>query len=328
MKGYWFLVIGLLAALFAGCGGGGKTEKDEAAPVRTLEVPVSLDGFETAETIGLIMAEQHDYFAKAGLTVTTLAPLSPTRTIHYVASGGDLIGVAHGPQVVLSREKGIPVVILGSLVSHSTAAMIWPQKSDINSIADLKGKTIAIPGLSFQRSFLQYVLSRAGLTLDDVEVKTVRNDLVAALVKGQADAIFGGSGNVEGADLESRGFQPVVTSVRKLGIPDYDELVLVARADRTKEEPGLMHDFVAATARGAAAATERPKSALQALDAVGETNPEASPKARAAEVEQTLPLLSKSGQINSDQLKRLVDWMHEQGMIRRKMPIETLLAQP
>jgi putative hydroxymethylpyrimidine transport system substrate-binding protein len=62
-----------------------------------------------------------------------------------------------------------------------------------------------IPGLAFQRRFLEYILNQAGLTLDDVKVKSVGNDLVPALVSGRADALSGGSRNLEGADLESHG---------------------------------------------------------------------------------------------------------------------------
>ena len=115
-----------------------------------------------------------------------------------VVNGSDDLGVAHGAQVTIAQEKGVPIVVVGSLVPEPTAALIWSKESDIGGIADLKGKTIAIPGLSFQRDFLETILARGGLTLDDVKVKSVGNELVPALASGKADAIFGGSGNQEG----------------------------------------------------------------------------------------------------------------------------------
>ena len=60
--------------------------------------------------------------------------------------------------MVLERARGAQVVAVGSLISDPTAAMIWLEKSHIGGIADLKGKTIAIPGLPFQKSFLQSIL--------------------------------------------------------------------------------------------------------------------------------------------------------------------------
>ncbi len=349
MRLYWSLGVGLVlvAALLAGCGEGGSGTQEvtkagetlqsttaakaaEKAPPRRepVTVWVALDGWETAETLGLVMAEKRGYFTKAKLFVTTLSPVTPALSIPDVVNGSDLIGVAHGPQVVMAREKGASIVIVGNLVRHATAAMIWPKKSKIGGLADLKGKTIAIPGLSFQRSFLENVLARGGLTLDDVKVKKVGNDLVPALVSGKADAILGGSGNLEGADLKVQGLDPVITPVRSLGIPDYDELVLVARADRTEEAPNVMRGFARAVADGAAAAIEQPKGAIKALEAGGERNPETSPPERAAEVTQTLPLLSTDGQVSADRMQDLIDWMSEQGMIEGKLRASDLIVNP
>jgi putative hydroxymethylpyrimidine transport system substrate-binding protein len=347
MKFYCSLAAMLIAALLAGCGGGSggtqegtnaseplgsaaATEAAENAPPRQepVTVWVALDGWETAETLGLVMAEKRGYFTKSKLFVTTLAPVTPALSIPDVVDGSDLIGVAHGPEVVMAKERGAPITILSSLVPHANAAMIWPKKSKIGGIADLEGKTIAFPGLSFQEAFLESILAGEGLTLDDVKIEKVGNDLVPALVKGKADAIFGGTANLEGADLEAQGIEPVITPVRKLGIPDYEELVLVARTDRTEEEPDVMRDFAMATARGAAAAAERPKEALDTLKFAGERNPKISSPARAEEVKLTIPLLSTDGQMSSERMQGLLDWMHEEEMIQGEIPIESLFAGP
>jgi putative hydroxymethylpyrimidine transport system substrate-binding protein len=352
MKQFCVLTAIMAAIFLIGCGGASETETDGSrevagtvettnateasrtestdSPPRTKPVTVwvALDGWETAETLGLVMAERRRYFTKARLSVTTLAPVTPALSIPDVLNGSDLIGVAHGPQVILAKEKGAPITILSSLVPHADAALIWPRSSGIRGIADLKGKTVAIPGLSFQRAFLASVLARGGLTLDDVKVKKVGNDLVPSLVKGKADAIFGGSVNVEGADLRARGLAPVITPIRSLGIPDYDELVLVARTDRVEEEPDVMRDFAMAAAQGATAAAGRPKEALKALRFAGERNPEIGLEARTDEVGQTIPLLSGTGHVDAKRLEGLMDWMAEQKMIQSRLPVETLLAFP
>lgn len=299
MKINCLITVGLVVALLAGCGGGSGTDKSEAEPVEKVskgpedrELWVAMDGWDTAETIGIVMAENRGYFTKAKLFVTTLSPVSPTLSIPDVVNGSDDLGVAHGPQVTIAKQKGVPIVVVGSLVPEPTAAMIWTKESNISGIADLKGKTIAIPGLSFQRDYLETILSRGGLTLDDVKVKSVGNELVPALVSGKADAIFGGSGNQEGADLESRGIDPVVTPVGRLGISPYEELVLVARKDRMAEDPKPIRDFVAAVARGTAAAVEDPEAAAHALDRSGESNPKTSARSFALSVRKTAPLLA------------------------------------
>ena len=117
-----------------------------------------------------------------------------------VAAYTDDIAVAQQPQVALAKDHGAPIVAVGSLVSQPTAAMIWLKGSGVKDVADLKGKTIAAPGIPYQDEMLESILEKAGLNPDDVEVKHVGYKLMPALLHGKADAIFGGSWNVEGVD--------------------------------------------------------------------------------------------------------------------------------
>jgi putative hydroxymethylpyrimidine transport system substrate-binding protein len=323
------VLVSIGALLVAGCGGQGATKNagtqfDEFRPFRNLTV--TLDGYEGPENVGILTAQKRGYFSDAHLTVSILAPAAPARPVQYVVHHLDDLGVAQEPQVVLERARGAQVVAVGSLISDPTAAMIWLEKSQINGIADLKGKTIAIPGLPFQKSFLQNVLERSGLKPGDVRIKSVDYNLVPALIDGRVDAIFGGSWNLEGVELESLGLKPVITRGEDLGLPPYEEFVVVARSDRVSEEPGLIHDFMSAVVRGNAAAAEDPRAAVNAIMEAGLGGTDVSRKAMEAEVAATSPLLSKNGYMNPEQASQLVDWMYEEGMIERKPPVSALLS--
>lgn len=270
------------------------------------------------------MANKLGYFEKANLRVVTFRPATPSRPVEYVVNGTDDIGISHEPQVVLAKEKGAPIVALGSLMSQPTLAMIWLDRSKIHSIADLKGKTIAIPGLPFQEQFLKSFLARGGLTLHDVTVKRVWYNLVPRLVEGRVDAAFGGDWNAEGAQLEARGLHPVITRVQSLGFPSYDELVVIVRSDRLAEDPQVYRVFMSAVARGTAAAIENPKEMAEVLEEDVNTNPDRGKKETEAEVKATLPMLSGVGSISSEQASKLMDWMREEGMIKRVLPVSQL----
>jgi putative hydroxymethylpyrimidine transport system substrate-binding protein len=321
-------VLIVVGALFvAGCGGGKEAENAQAKassarPFRN--VTVTLDGYEGPENVGILMARQRGYFADAHLSVSIFSPILPARAVQYVATRQDDLGVTQEPQLVVAKAKGAPVIAVDSLVHRSTASMIWLKKSHIDNIADLKGKTIAIPGVPFQKTFLADVLARHGLTLDDVTVKSVGYELVPALVSGRADAIFGGSWNLEGVELEARGLKPVVTRLKSLGFPPYDEFVVIARSDRVTKDPGTIRDFVSAVARGTVAAINDPQAAAEAIEEGNLGGRKVGRKALEAEVAATLPLLSKSGYIYPQEAILLVDWMHEQGMINR-FPTPTML---
>lgn len=340
----WILGLAGVAALLAGCGEESREAKArQAHPEATREAGkyartdkfrtarfdkllISLEGTESAQNVGVLMAVERGFFADVGLEVWAGSPLEPNRPAAYVAKGIDDFGLVQMPQVVLGREEGMPIVALGSVVTQPTAAMIWLEESKIGGIADLRGKTIALPGAPFQASLLQAVLARAGLTLDDVKLKRVGYEVVPTLLAGQADAIFGGSWNLEGVELESLGEEPVITRLQDLGVPEYEESVVVARTDFVAEEPELVRDFMSAVARGTAAAMEEPLTAVEVIrDAIGAV-PRTDRGMVEAQVKSTLPLLSRNGYMNPGLTEGLVDWMYEEGMIQRQRPSEELLT--
>lgn len=320
----WLIVVGVVVFL-VGCGGGSdgetaETTKESPKPERKLkEFPMTLDGLASPENAGLMTAIEKGYFADLGLTVHAMSPSPPSRPVKYVIERVVDIAVSHQPQVVMAQAKGRPIVALGSLLSQPTVSMIWLKKSKIEDIADLRGKTVAIPGVPYQEGLLKAALARGGLTLADVEVKEVDYKLIPALVSGRADAIFGGSWNVEGVELESRGLDPIITRAAALGIPRYDELVVIARRNLVAEDPEFYRRFMAVVKRGTAAALKDPAAATEAI--LTQRDGEGYPvNRRATEVglEATLPLLSRTGRIDPKQEARLVDWMQAQGLVQRK----------
>src|SRR5690242_7798227 len=156
------LALAVAAVLLAGCGGGdGNADTVESAttsPKRNPAPPkylrVTLDGPAAAENAGLLTALQRGYLPLS-LEAGAFPPARPNRPVAYVAHGVDDIGVTQEPQLVIAREEGVPIVAVGSLTAQLTAAMIWLEESKIHGIADLRGKTIAVPGIAYQERFLR-----------------------------------------------------------------------------------------------------------------------------------------------------------------------------
>jgi len=327
-SGRWLVLLAATAAL-VGCGAGetsGTAVDAQKPPPEPRAIEVSMNDYEGPEHAGFLMARANGYFEEVGLDVATGSPANPSRPVRYVLSEVSDLGVSHMPQVAISIENGKPIVALASVIAEPTAAMIWLRGSGIESISDLKGKTVAIPGLPFQKELLRSVLEHGGLELSDVKLKVVSYESVPVLASGKADAIFGVSANVQGAELEALGLKPVVTPVEDLGVPPYDELVVFARRDRVAREPGLVRDLLAALSRGTAAAMRNPRRSVEVVENAIEPNPDSTKSGLKAGVRPTLPLLSESGYMDPAQAKRLIDWMHREGMLRQELPVSRLLT--
>jgi putative hydroxymethylpyrimidine transport system substrate-binding protein len=176
---------------------------------------------------------------------------------------------------------------------------------------------------------METILARADLSLADVKLVNVGFGLIPALVGGSAQAMLGGYRNVEGVDLRERGKDPVVTPVDELGVPTYDELVLVANRSRLEADPEKIRLFVAALERGTEAAVEKPNEATAAIT---EANNDLDPKLTRAEVEATLPLLAAReqgrpfGYMNPQAWETFSAWMRDNELVASRLGPAELLS--
>jgi len=307
-----------LALGFAACG-----EKSEEGGTETEPLSLTLDFYPNPDHAGIYMAQKLGYFADAGLDVSIQTPSDPAAPIKQVAAGQTDLAISYEPEVLLAREQGLDVVAVGALVDRPLTSLIWLKKSGIGGVAGLRGKTIATAGIPYQDAYLKTILARANLTPADVKAVNVGYGLLPALVGGSAQAMLGGFSTVEGVDLRLRGKDPVVTPVDQLGVPSYDELVVVAKGERLEEDPQSIRLFLAALARGTAAAIKSPDAATNALL---EANSDLDPKLTRAEMEATLPLLSRGGFMDPEKWNRFIAWMQENGLISSLPPASEVLS--
>lgn len=307
------LTVLAIALLLAACG-----EKSEEGTGERESFNLTLDFYPNPDHAGIYMAEKLGYFEEAGLDVSIDTPSDPAAPMKLVAAGRSDLAISYEPEMALAREQGLDVVAVASLVNQPLTSMIWLKKSGVKGVADLKGKTIATAGIPYQDAFLETILARVDLTTKDVKSVNVGFALLPAVVGGSAQAMLGGFRNVEGVDLRERGLAPDVTPVDQLGVPTYDELVLVARRQTLEEDPEKFRLFLAALERGTEAAVAQPGAATTAIT---EANPDLEPKLTAAEVKATLPLLGARvegqpyGYMDPTEWAAFAAWMRDNGLI-------------
>jgi len=305
--------VALLALGLVACG-----EKSEDTTGEAQPFSLTLDFYPNPDHAGIYMAQKLGYFREAGLDLSVSAPSDPSAPLKLLAAGRTDLAISYEPEVALARDKGLDLVAVGALVNRPLTSMIWLRKSGIKGVGDLRGKTVATAGISYQDAFLKTILARVHLSPSDVKAVNVGFGLLPALVGGSAQAMLGGYVNVEGVDLRKRGKDPVVTPVDKLGVPTYDELVLVANRKRLEEDPEKLRLFIAALERGTNAAVKQPKAATKA---VLEANKDLEPKLTEAEIKATLPLLGARekgrpyGYMDPSAWREFAGWMRDNGLI-------------
>lgn len=220
-----------------------------AAPAAAAEkMTVLLDWFVNPDHAPLVVAKEKGFFADAGLDVDLVAPADPNDPPKLVAAGKADIAVGYQPQLHLQAAEGLPLKRIGTLVATPLNSVVTLEGSGIQTLADLKGKKVGYSVGGFEDALLGTMLGSAGLTLADVDLVNVNFALSPALLSGQVSAVIGAFRNFELNQLAIEGRTGVAFYPEEHGVPAYDELILLANAQ--KLDDARLRRFVDAVERG------------------------------------------------------------------------------
>lgn len=151
------------------------------------------------------------------------------------------------PLAMKLRQQGVPIKVV-YLGHRDGTALVVHKDSDIYSIKDLKGKTIAIPSrYSNQYLIIFKALRDIGISIRDVNVVEMPPpDMPAALYSKAVDAIT--SGEPFMAQAEYEGYGRVLFQAKDVW-PNFISCVLVVREDVIKEHPEWVQKLVDGIAR-------------------------------------------------------------------------------
>jgi putative hydroxymethylpyrimidine transport system substrate-binding protein len=284
-----FALLALPGGL-AACGE--KSESITPSSSARQHLTLLLDWFPNADHVGIYQALAKGYFSQAGLDVHVQVPSNVADPLQLVAAGKADVAVSYEPEVLLARNQNLPLVSVAAIVQQPLTSIISIGKHPIRRAVQLRGKTVGDAGISYQHAYLRTIENFAHLSPNSVKEVNVGDNLVPTLVSGRVDAILGGYWNYEAVQLAQLGRHPTVIRMNQVGVPTYDELVLVTRASLLEQHPDVLRRFVQAVARGYESVRANPAAAVANLVRM---NPGLNRRLQLASVRATLPAFFPPG---------------------------------
>ena len=279
-------ILAVLVALLLLSGCGEKHEAVTGEAGTTQQFTLMLDWFPNADHVGIYQALADGDFSKAGLDVHVQVPSDPATPLKLLAAGKVDAAISYEPEVLLARNQDLPLVSVAALVQQPLTSIISIGSKRITSPANLKGKRVGTAGIPYQHAYLTTILAHAGVPQSSVREINVGDNLVPAMLSGRVDATLGGFWNYEAIQLAQLRKRPNVIHMEQVGVPTYNELVVVVRKDTIVNHPDVVRRFVQALARGYEAVRRNPPAAVANLV---KASSGLDPKLQLASVRATLP---------------------------------------
>jgi putative hydroxymethylpyrimidine transport system substrate-binding protein len=310
------ILLALLACvLLAACGERKEPAGNAQAPAH---VDLLLDYLPNVDHAGLYAAQGEGQFDRAGLDVTLQTPSDPASVLKVLAAGRADLAISYEPDLLLAREQGVKVMAVGALASRPLTSLMSVGKDAISDPKELRGKRVGTAGIPYQAAYLKTILKQAAVPATTVKTVNVGFNLVPAMLSHRVDATLGAFWNIEGVELERRDRKPKILHLEDLGVPTYDELVIVAREETVRNDGAMIRRFMQALARGTKALAADGNAGL---DPLIQGNPDLDRATQEAQLEATLPVLQPSagkpyGWMEPKEWDAFARWMEQEGQLK------------
>lgn len=261
-----FAGVALVAAA-AACSSGGSQDASSDGGGDLRSVTLMLNWTPNAQHAGIYAADELGYYEEAGIDLEIVEP-AETGVEPVVASGEAEFGIAQAESLLPARAAGIPVVSIGTLLPHNDSSLMALADAGIARPRDLEDHTYGGYGGSLETELINRLVECDGgdpSKVDFVEVGNV--DYLTGMQRGRFDFawVFNGwdalrADTVDGVDVTTLPFIDYEEC-----IPDWYTPLLLTSESTIADDPELVRDFLAATARGYDLAISDPQQAADLL---------------------------------------------------------------
>lgn len=196
------------------------------------------------------VAAEKGYFRDTGLDVTLRHHGANEQLFGAIQAGQEDLVYAGGAEFMQARSQNVPLVSVATYYQEYPVVLVVPEDSSIRAAADLRGRSVGVPGPFGETWFgLLALLRQAGMTQEDVEVKNIGYTQQAALTSGQVDAVMGYVNNdavrlqAAGVPVRTLPITPGKPPLVGVGLGTTDQ-ILESRADEVTKLQGAVAQAV------------------------------------------------------------------------------------
>jgi NitT/TauT family transport system substrate-binding protein len=297
-----------------------------AAPAGPTPVSMRLQWYPQWQFAGYYVAEARGYYDEAGLAVT-IGPGSPDLvSLPLVAAGQDTFGSTGADTILIAREQGIDVVALATWFQASPVAFMVHADSGITTPQDFVGRRVGMFYGDNVETEYRALLAAAGV--DAAQISEVPADYSLAPFLERTVDVWPVYATDQPNLARAAGAEVELILARDYGVELMGD-VLFTTAEFARNNPQIVNDFVAATARGWREAIADPQAAITLLR---EINPDLSAEQLAFEAAETITLLQYGigadcpGAFDQTRWQGEADLLLQLGILSSAADLDTALA--
>lgn len=211
------------------------------------QISIRLKWLHQAQFAGFYYAKEAGFYGDRGLDVTLRPGGIDYPAIQMVASRSDDFGVTAADQILLARDKSIPIVAIACIFRKSPFVLFSLKESNITKVEDFRGKKVGLKLGGNEELTYRAMMKKAGLSSSDVQEIPVKFDISLLLAK-RIDVWPGYSIN-EPITAEEKGFPVNLIWPDAYGINLYAD-VLFTTEEMLRTQPAVVKAVVEATVKG------------------------------------------------------------------------------
>lgn len=258
-------VVGLLALSLA-AGACGSDDSPAQAP-QARDVTLMLNWTPNAHHVGIYAALASGWYAEAGIDLTVIEP-ADAGVETAVSSGAADIGMAQAESLLPARAAGIPVVSVATVLPVNDSSLLSLAEDEIARPGDLEGTRYGGFGGALETEIISALMECDGADPALVEFVTLGNiDYLAGMEADQFDTawVFSGWDALRAEVVEGVEVRQIRFAEWEECIPNWYTPLFMAAESTLADDPALVQDFLAVTARGYDAAVDDPEQAARLL---------------------------------------------------------------